>query len=377
MGRGSRRRALHRRRLHRPCPGCAARRLRHLEGRGAARSAGDPVRQEHDRRRDQICDQAAFEHPRGPHHLEPGDLQHPGVPGQFQRTARQGQAAGKASFAKLTRDGYGTNLYQDRDVSDKDTTAYRLALEWLPSDKVSFGWTTTTPRTMPSRSALTRLESNPFCWVYWRALRSAAEPLRHRERHRSGQQHQVHRLLADSQMGHQPGLLFKSITAYRETDTQNWIDFDTSPPAIADSEATYYDDQTTQEFQLIYTGSDKWSGVLGFYYFDGTGGRQVEAIFYHQLPEHHRRATRDQIVRSLCAMPASDLTDRLTLNLGLRPTRGDEARQGLQRLQHRRRFQQTITSSLRTSTTRRPSRPGLPKSVSTTTSMLTSWAMSR
>jgi len=44
---------------------------------------------------------------------------------------------GKASFAKLTRDGYGRNLYQDREVSNKDTTAYRLALEWLPSDKVS------------------------------------------------------------------------------------------------------------------------------------------------------------------------------------------------------------------------------------------------
>ena len=59
-----------------------------------------------------------------------------------------------------------------------------------------------------------------------------------------------------------PSLTFKSITAYRETDTRNWIDFDTTPLAIADSEATYYDDQKTQEFQLIYDGTGRLSGIL-------------------------------------------------------------------------------------------------------------------
>ncbi len=73
---------------------------------------------------------------------------------------------GKASFAKLTRDGYGTNLYQNRDVSDKDTTAYRFALEWLPSDKVSIraDYDSTEDRAEPV--GLTRLEENPLCWVF-------------------------------------------------------------------------------------------------------------------------------------------------------------------------------------------------------------------
>ena len=67
--------------------------------------------------------------------------------GPFVRTV-----LGKASFAKLTRDGYGENLYQEREVSNKDTTAYRLALEWLPSDKVSVRADSTTQRTTRSRS---------------------------------------------------------------------------------------------------------------------------------------------------------------------------------------------------------------------------------
>jgi iron complex outermembrane receptor protein len=227
----------------------------------------------------------------------------------------------KASFAKLTRDGYGTNLYQNRDVSDKDTTAYRFALEWLPSDNVSLRADYDSTEDNAEPVGLTRLESNPFCWVY---LGQACDPLPN---------------LFDTESGIDPvndtkstgysltlawdinsNLQFKSITAYRETDTRNWIDFDTSPAAIADSEATYYDDQTTQEFQLVFTGSEKWSGVVGFYYFDGLAGGEVQAIFYTNFPN---TTTGDMTTKSYAvyADGSVKLTDRLTLNLGLRPTR--------------------------------------------------------
>ncbi len=228
---------------------------------------------------------------------------------------------GKASFAKLTRDGYGMNLYQDREVSNKDTTAYRLALEWLPSDKVSVRADFDRTEDDAEPIGLTRLESNPFCWVYGGY---ACDPLPN---------------LFDTESGIDPvnntkstgysltvawdineSLTFKSITAIRETDTQNWIDFDTSPLAIADSEATYYDDQTTQEFQLIYTGSDKWSGVFGFFYFDGLAGGEVQAIFYTDFPN---TTTGDMETKSYAfyADGSFKLSKRVTLNLGLRPTR--------------------------------------------------------
>ncbi len=228
---------------------------------------------------------------------------------------------GKASFAKLTRDGYGTNLYQEREVSNKDTTAYRLALEWLASDKVSLRADYDYTKDDAEPIGLTRLASNPFCWVYGGY---ACDPLPNLFDTESG----IDPVNNTKSTGYSltlqwdinPGLKFKSITAYRETDTQNWIDFDTSPLAIADSQATYYDDQTTQEFQLIFTGSKKWSGVVGFFYFDGLAGGEVEAIFYTNFPN---TTTGDMGTKSYAVYGDASvrLTDRLTLNLGLRPTR--------------------------------------------------------
>jgi iron complex outermembrane receptor protein len=227
----------------------------------------------------------------------------------------------KASFAKLTRDGYGTNLYQDRDVSDKDTTAYRFALEWLPSDKVSIRADYDSTEDNAEPVGLTRLEANPYCWVY---LLEACDPLPNLFDTESG----LDPVNDTKSTGYSltlawdinPALQFKSITAYRETDTRNWIDFDTTPAAIADTMATYYDDQTTQEFQLVYTGSNKWSGVLGFFYFDGTAGGRVEAMFFTNFPN----TTEGDLNTKSYAVYADasvKLTDRLTLNLGLRPTR--------------------------------------------------------
>jgi iron complex outermembrane receptor protein len=228
---------------------------------------------------------------------------------------------GKASFAKLTRDGYGTNLYQNRDVSDKDSTAYRLALEWLPSDKVSLRVDYDYTKDDAEPVGLTRLAENPLCTFY---VPGGCPPYDNLFDTESG----IDPVNNTKSTGYSltltwdinPGLQFKSITAYRETDTQNWIDFDTTPAAIADSEATYYDDQTTQEFQLVYTGSKKWSGVLGFFYFDGLAGGEVEAIFFTNVPNTTTGDTKTKSY-AVYADASIKLTDRLTLNLGLRPTR--------------------------------------------------------
>jgi len=232
-----------------------------------------------------------------------------------------GKLRGKASFAKLTRDGYGTNLYQDRDVSDKNSTAYRLALEWLPSDKVTLraDYDRTDDNAEPV--GLTRLAANPLCPGL---LGDVCEPFDNIFDTASG----IDPVNDMTSTGYSltltwdinPALRFKSITASRETDTRNWIDFDTTPVAIADSEATYFDDQTTQEFQLVYTGSNKWSGVLGFFYFDGTAGGRVEAMFWTNFPNTTEGETKTKSY-AVYADASVKLTDRLTLNLGLRPTR--------------------------------------------------------
>jgi iron complex outermembrane receptor protein len=53
----------------------------------------------------------------------------------------------------------------------------------------------------------------------------------------------------------------KSITAFRESDTETNIDFDTLPQKIADVKAFYSDEQTSQEFQLNYDAGGRFRGV--------------------------------------------------------------------------------------------------------------------
>jgi iron complex outermembrane receptor protein len=236
----------------------------------------------------------------------------------------EGKLRGKVAVAKLLRDGYGTNLYQDRDVSDKDTTAYRAALEWLPSEKVTLQLNFDRTEDDAEPVGLTRLEANPFCALFTGVAcppypnlfdtESGIDPVNEAES--TGYSLALTWDINDA-------LRFKSITAYRETDTRNWIDFDTTPLAIADSEATYYDDQTTQEFQLLYTGSGRLSGVLGLYYFDGTAGGIVEAIFFTNFPNTTEGFV-DTKSYSIYADARYKLTDRMTLNLGLRPTREEK-----------------------------------------------------
>jgi iron complex outermembrane recepter protein len=65
-----------------------------------------------------------------------------------------------------------------------------------------------------------------------------------------------------------PEVTLKSITAYRDGETNGNIDFDGTSQPTLDIPAFYKDDQVSQEFQLIYEG-DRFQGVAGVYYLDG------------------------------------------------------------------------------------------------------------
>lgn len=239
-----------------------------------------------------------------------------------------GKLRAKVAVAKLTRDGYGENLFLDRDVSDKDTMAFRLGFDFLPTDNLSFKVDFDRTEDDSEPVGLTRLAPNYLCPFL---LGEACPPLPD---------------LFDTQSGLEPlnevestgyslvatwdindVLKFKSITAYRETDTLNNIDFDTTPYPIVDSSPVYFDDQTTQEFQLVYNGDSGWDGVFGLYYFDGKAGGTVKATFtaidanFAPFPTY---TTTDGDMKTESYAVYADvninLTDRLTLNLGLRPT---------------------------------------------------------
>jgi iron complex outermembrane receptor protein len=234
-----------------------------------------------------------------------------------------GKLRASASFASLNHDGYGRNLFQNRDVSDKATTAWRLGLDWFPSDDVSLRLTYYETRDDAEPKGLTRLEANPFCLLFLGApcppndnlfdTQSGLEPTNGTD---------SLGLSAHLLWNISPSWQMKSITAYRESDSLNNIDFDTTPAPITDVFATYFDDQFSQEFQFLYTG-DRLDGVLGLYYFDGFAGGLVQNNFLNALFGTTAGATKTDSI-GIFGEGHYALTDRLKLNLGLRFTSEDK-----------------------------------------------------
>lgn len=62
-------------------------------------------------------------------------------------------------------------------------------------------------------------------------------------------------------------LTFKSITAYRNLKTDDYVDIDATQYQVGDVFVGVRQHQTSQEFQLAYSG-EKLSGVAGLYYLD-------------------------------------------------------------------------------------------------------------
>ncbi len=231
-----------------------------------------------------------------------------------------GKLRARLAIASLQHDGYGTNTFLHRDVSDKDTRAGRFALDWLPSDavKVQLSYDKTQDRAEPK--SITRLAANPLCPIFLGRpcpaetvifdTESGLAPINSTDS--SGYALNVHWTL-------NPAWKIRSITAHRKSDSDNTIDFDTTPARIADVFATYFDHQDSQELQFLYDAGGAFSGVFGAYYFDGKAGGVVKNIFVNSI-----FGTTDGDVKTESYAAFGDgsyhLTPALTLDAGVRVT---------------------------------------------------------
>ena len=251
--------------------------------------------------------------------VTPGSFDNLGVQGSFSGPLIAGKLRGKVAFASLQHDGFGTNLLTGEDVSDKDTTAFRAALDWLPSDRVKVQLSLDRTQDDAQPKGLTRLETNGLCPLFGLTCEPFADPF--------DTESGLEPLNSTDSEGYALTVTWdissdwqmKSITSYRESDTENNIDFDTSPAPIADVIATYFDEQTSQELQFIYGGSDRLDGVFGLYYFDGTAGGQVLNNFLNlQFGGTGGEVDTDSL--AIFGEGNYALSDRLTFNFGLRVT---------------------------------------------------------
>ncbi len=232
-----------------------------------------------------------------------------------------GKVLGKLALASLQHDGYGKNLFTGRDVSDRKTLAARGGLDWLASEKVKVQLSLDFTRDDAEPKGYQRLAANPLCPLFLGATcppnddrwdtQSGLAPLNGTDSFGSS-------LVLSWDMN--DAWLFKSISAYRKSDSENNIDFDTTPARITDVIATYYDRQFSQELQLVYGGENKLSGVFGLYYFAGEAGGLVKNIFLNRIFGTTDGKTLTDSV-ALFGEGSYAFSDKWTLNLGLRATR--------------------------------------------------------
>ncbi len=167
------------------------------------------------------------------------------------------------ALASYQRDGYGSNLNTGAEHYDKDVLAGRLSAEWEPSDDISV------------RLAYDRVEDDSNPRHGHREVAGvgpgAGVPDSVYDTYAGvGDDNSVMNQGASATIELRPhdNWTFKSITAWREGETDTVIDFDNTAAPTLDIPAYYADDQFTQEFQLLFDYSNI-QGVMGFYYLDG------------------------------------------------------------------------------------------------------------
>ena len=117
-------------------------------------------------------------------------------------------------------------------------------------------------------------------------------------------------------------LAIKSITAYRELDSDFARDGDHSPHRISQFEDTLDQEQFTQELQLIGT-HDRLDWILGAYYFS-EDGNNVNTLDF-TVSNFRSGGQFDNTAWAAFAQATYDVTDRLHLTLGGRYTDEDKS----------------------------------------------------
>jgi iron complex outermembrane receptor protein len=221
-----------------------------------------------------------------------------------------------ASVAVYRRDGYGDNRYNGDDHYAKDVEAYRLNAEWTPSDAVSV------------RISADHVQDDSPAKHGHREIAGAGlstgevvlEDI-YDTRGGIGDENEVWTRGAAMTVAWEinDALTFKSISAYREGETDTLIDFDAGPTPALDVPGHYEDEQTTQELQLLLEG-DKLQGVVGLYYLDATAAGAFDTIL--GLANLTIATAGEVGTKSYAAFAdvSYDFTDRLSASIGGRYT---------------------------------------------------------
>ena len=113
----------------------------------------------------------------------------------------------------------------------------------------------------------------------------------------------------------------RSISAWRKDRSATPIDFDALPAVDVDVPGFYFNEQISQEFQLLYEG-DRLKGLLGFYYLDASADTLFDVRIFNTFAglTAFTEADVDTTTFAIFGDATFDFTDRLSLSVGGRYT---------------------------------------------------------
>ncbi|MCP3735086.1 TonB-dependent receptor [Sphingomonas sp. RP10(2022)] len=116
-------------------------------------------------------------------------------------------------------------------------------------------------------------------------------------------------------------LTLRSISAWRKDDSFTPIDFDSLPAVDVDVPAIYRNEQTSQEFQLLYN-SDRLNGLIGYYYLGAKASTGFGVLLSTTLPGFNAYTAGDVRTEtsSVYGDFTFDFTPQFSLSLGGRYT---------------------------------------------------------
>ncbi len=180
-----------------------------------------------------------------------------------------------AGFAvmRAKRDGYVEDRVLDREYNDRDTIATRAALAFTPSERFRFDVSADYSRDDAALNVGQPLNELRYLLTGAVSLPLERSPADYDFTGRTSPE-----LPNETKLRHwgasgiatwdiSDALTFKSITAYRNLKTRDYIDIDATQLQVGDVQVNVDQNQKSQEFQLAYN-QGAFQGVAGVYYLE-------------------------------------------------------------------------------------------------------------
>lgn len=222
------------------------------------------------------------------------------------------------SVARLSRDGFGRNLTTGLDNYDKDIWAGRGTLELGGNGE---------PVLVRITGDYTKDRSNPRGGHRLITGAASGAPVLDKVFDTRGglndpkQDIESYGLTMNLSAEVATGVTLRSISAWRKDDTLTPIDFDALPAVDLDVPGAYYNEQISQEFQVLYDGGPL-QALLGFYYLEASADTLFDVRLFTTFAGFtaFTQANIDTQTYAVFGDFTYDLTDQFSLSVGGRYT---------------------------------------------------------